>query len=85
MSNFDINYYKNKYNDLKDIHEDDDIINHFKQHGVNEKRIFNENLKNFDFNFYISYHTDLEKGILRQLTKKWNNKWKWNCIGQESS
>lgn len=60
MSNFDINYYKNKYNDLKDIHEDDDIINHFKQHGVNEKRIFNENLKNFDFDFYISYHTDLE-------------------------
>ena len=31
----------------------------------------------------IKYHTDLEKGIIRPLTKKWNNKWKWNCIDEE--
>ena len=49
---------------------------------------FNKYMFNISHSYNINvtkYHTDLEKGILRQLTKKWNNKWKWNCIGQEPS
>ena len=48
---------------------------------------FNKYMFNISHSYNINvtkYHTDLEKGILRQLTKKWNNKWKWNCIGQET-
>ena len=39
--NFDINFYRKSYNDLKDL-SDNDLLRHYHFHGVNEKRLCND-------------------------------------------
>ena len=47
LKHFDIEYYKNKYSELKD-YSNTKITNHFLNIGSKEKRIFNKKLENFN-------------------------------------
>ena len=58
---FDVNYYKNKYNDLQKF-DDNKLINHFIMHGYKEKRLFYNLEKKFDWLQYrIDYDLDINE------------------------
>ena len=51
---FDIEYYKNKYTDLKNL-DYKELEKHFLFNGINEHRIFNINLENLNVSFYDKF------------------------------
>lgn len=68
LKNMDTEYYRNKYDDLKDL-DDDQLIEHFKTCGYKEGRFVSEDhknckwiatmAKNLDLNFYRNDNPDL--------------------------
>ena len=61
--NLDVNFYKNAFDDLRHL-SDNDLRNHWEQHGIHEKRlpnqeIFDEILPNFDCEAYLTYNPDI--------------------------
>ena len=68
LKNMDTEYYRNKYDDLKDL-DDDQLIEHFKTSGYKEGRFVSEDhknckwiatmAKNLDLNFYRNDNPDL--------------------------
>lgn len=57
---FEYEYYTTKYKDLSKMNKEQ-ALEHFKKHGIKEKRKFNILLDTFDYNFYTTKHKDLSK------------------------
>ena len=57
---FEYEYYTTKYKDLSKMNKEQ-AINHFKNHGIKEKRKFNKLLEYFDYTFYVTKYKDLSK------------------------
>jgi len=57
-NHFDIQFYKKYYTDLKNL-SDVQLKEHFINHGINESRIFNEKLKEFNKKSYLEKNKEL--------------------------
>jgi hypothetical protein len=68
---FNIESYRNNNKDLTSL-SDEELINHFINFGYNEKRLFCEPIKEFDYKYYIKNNLDIKlininyKDILNQ-------------------
>uniref|UniRef100_A0A6C0LGA3 Uncharacterized protein n=1 Tax=viral metagenome TaxID=1070528 RepID=A0A6C0LGA3_9ZZZZ len=59
LYSFNVESYKKYNKDLNNL-SDDDLINHFINFGKNEKRIFCEPIKEFDYEYYIKNNPDIK-------------------------
>lgn len=57
---FEYEYYTTKYKDLSKMNKEQ-ALEHFKKHGIKEKRKFNKLLDLFDYTFYVTRYKDLSK------------------------
>ena len=57
---FEHEYYTTKYKDLSKMNREQ-VLQHFKNHGIKEKRKFNKLLDLFDYTFYVTKYKDLSK------------------------
>jgi len=55
--NFNINFYRKSYNDLKDL-SDNDLLRHYHFHGVNEKRLCNSIFLKKQYERFIDLNID---------------------------
>lgn len=63
MPEFDINIYRH-HSDLRNM-SDDQLRQHFHDHGHKECRIYDIHSIHFNWRFYIQYHTDLRPAGIR--------------------
>ena len=71
MEYFNINYYIDKYDDLNNLKLSEVYYhffgNNFNGIGIQENRLFNENLENFNYNDYINENKHLIKLNIYQI------------------
>ena len=64
----DIDFYKKFYNEFENF-SDDDIINHYKNYGISEKRIYSfENFNNIFPFFSLENYKNLNKDLINFKT-----------------
>jgi hypothetical protein len=70
-NDFDCNTYRNNYNDLKNL-TDEELKNHWIQNGRNENRTYKK-IKYFDYKFYKETYPDLKNLSDKELLLHWEN------------
>ena len=76
-TNLDINFYKNFYNDLSNL-KDNELYSHYINYGINENRFANDSyfhkfFPEFDFNFYKNFYNDLKDKSDIEIKKHYIN------------
>ena len=73
MSFFNWEFYVNKYDDLKNIKNKEDALQHWINWGIKEERIYRDIPIYFNWKFYISTNVDLIVNEINTEDKAWKH------------